>query len=263
MICNRIDEFSIKHIDGQLEAATRCEFEKHMIRCRKCQIKYNEIRNNYDTSLMVNGEVYLTTSVMKQIYSMGRPYKRLRFVPILTGFAEIAAFVLILFLLPAAIRQHNNPRFTNIPNGNPPVTGIVNKTPEPKINGEGGIIITLKDKYPTDRWEDVIHDYDIISVVGELKGAGGDSISINGELLTNDSEIIPVGAFILIRNKKEATNTSNGKTFGSPFVIRAKGNPDIMLERLASKESIMQQLRTRGIYIAIENEDKSPEIDGK
>ncbi|ABR49025.1 protein of unknown function DUF881 [Alkaliphilus metalliredigens QYMF] len=60
----------------------------------------------------------------------------------------------------------------------------------------------------------VIHEADVLGIVNDLKIAGAEAISINGQILTSKSEIICTGPTITI----------NGYTYGQPFVIRAIGD---------------------------------------
>ena len=86
-----------------------------------------------------------------------------------------------------------------------------------------GIIITLKDnsniKVETlgvaeDPNKYIIHDEDILNVVNELKNAGAEAISVNGQRIVSSSSIVCIGNVIKV----------NGEKVGAPFVIKAIGN---------------------------------------
>lgn len=65
----------------------------------------------------------------------------------------------------------------------------------------------------------IVHDQDVVRILNDLKIAGAEAISINGQRYVTSSEIKCSGATITI----------NGKTYGQPFIIKAIGDP-IMLE---------------------------------
>lgn len=68
----------------------------------------------------------------------------------------------------------------------------------------------------------IIHDRDVISVINELKRAGAQAISINGERLLSTSEQVCAGPTIRINKKRYAT----------PYIINAIGDPDQLMEEL-------------------------------
>ncbi len=62
----------------------------------------------------------------------------------------------------------------------------------------------------------IIHDLDVLQVINELKNAGAEAISINGERITNTSAITCDGNVIII----------NGKKTNMPIQIFAIGLPE-------------------------------------
>ncbi len=86
-----------------------------------------------------------------------------------------------------------------------------------------GIIITMYDN-PEDRTigfdlnDDVIHDIDILNIINDLRIAGAEAISINGERVIATSEIKCAGPTIRI----------NGRSSATPFVIKAIGDPKLL-----------------------------------
>ncbi|MCT4584956.1 MAG: DUF881 domain-containing protein [Peptostreptococcaceae bacterium] len=107
-----------------------------------------------------------------------------------------------------------------------------------------GIIIKLKDSdIPIEQFsglnsEDivnslVIHDNDIIRCINELKIAGAEAISINGQRLISNSEIKCAGATI----------TVNNKTYGQPFVIRAIGDINLLSSAVLSTDSYFEYIK--------------------
>lgn len=67
--------------------------------------------------------------------------------------------------------------------------------------------------------DDVIHDVDILNILNDLKVAGAEAISINDERVLSMSEIKCGGPIIKI----------NGTSVGTPFVIKAIGDPKILM----------------------------------
>lgn len=61
----------------------------------------------------------------------------------------------------------------------------------------------------------IVHDLDLLLLLEELKAAGAEALSINGERYVSSTEISCGGHTVKI----------NGKTFARPFQIRAIGDP--------------------------------------
>lgn len=85
------------------------------------------------------------------------------------------------------------------------------------VKGEG-VIITLSDgETPSDtstRTDTLVHDSDVLTVVNELKAAGAEAISVNGQRIISTSAIRCVGPVIQVNYQKVA----------APFEIKAIGN---------------------------------------
>lgn len=87
-----------------------------------------------------------------------------------------------------------------------------------------GISIRMQDNSDTqivgfDIEDDVIHDVDILNILNDLKIAGAEAISINGERVISNSEIKCGGPIIRI----------NGKSLATPFIIEAIGDPKLLM----------------------------------
>ena len=83
-----------------------------------------------------------------------------------------------------------------------------------------GVIVRLKDgsrdiEFGETANDIIVHDKDVLELVNDLKSAGAEAISINGERVITISEIKCAGPTITI----------NKSTYGQPFVIKAIGNP--------------------------------------
>ncbi|MDW7671285.1 MAG: DUF881 domain-containing protein [Bacillota bacterium] len=64
----------------------------------------------------------------------------------------------------------------------------------------------------------IVHDADVLKIMNDLKTAGAEALSINGQRVLSTSEIQCAGATITI----------NQFTYAQPFVIKAIGNPDLL-----------------------------------
>jgi uncharacterized protein YlxW (UPF0749 family) len=64
----------------------------------------------------------------------------------------------------------------------------------------------------------IVHDTDVLTIINDLKIAGAEALSINGQRYLSTSEIQCAGATITI----------NQYTYAQPFVIKAIGNPDML-----------------------------------
>ncbi len=85
----------------------------------------------------------------------------------------------------------------------------------------------------------IVHDEDILKVVNELKAAGAEAISINGERLVASSEVFCSGPTIRV----------NRKLLAAPFVIEAIGDPEHMVNSLKIKGGILETLQFYGLQV--------------
>lgn len=74
----------------------------------------------------------------------------------------------------------------------------------------------------------IIHDSDIKKILNELKKAGAQAISINGERIVNTSEQVCAGPTILI----------NKNRYPVPYVINVIGDPDLLYEAVSGSEAL-------------------------
>ena len=88
----------------------------------------------------------------------------------------------------------------------------------------------------------VIHDSDILSVINELRAAGCEAVSINGQRIVANSEIRCVGPVIQI----------NGIRLTAPFKISAIGSPELLASSLKLRGGIVDQLLQANIDVNIE-----------
>ena len=93
-----------------------------------------------------------------------------------------------------------------------------------EITGEG-IVLTVRDNDAARNKEmeinvskALVHDEDLRQLVNELKNAGAEAISINGQRIVSSTSIICSGAIVKV----------NGVKLNSPFEISAIGNPSTL-----------------------------------
>lgn len=102
---------------------------------------------------------------------------------------------------------------------------VSNKSVSGHLDLEGpGITIKMYDN-PEDEVigedvnQDVIHDVDVLNILNDLRVAGAEAISINGERVISSSELKCRGPVIGI----------NGVSIGTPFIISAIGDPKLLM----------------------------------
>jgi len=111
------------------------------------------------------------------------------------------------------------------------------------VRGEG-VVITLKDSTDTEMSAEagLVHDTDLTAVVTELKAAGAEAISINGQRIIATTAIRCVGPTIQVNSVKVA----------SPFYIKAIGNSKYLESALNIKSGVVDSLKAYGIQVEIE-----------
>lgn len=85
----------------------------------------------------------------------------------------------------------------------------------------------------------LVHDKDILKIVNELKNAGAEAISINGQRVILTTSIICGGNIINV----------NGERIGSPFEIKAIGSPEA-LANLSRPGGWLSILKDRGVKVS-------------
>lgn len=113
-----------------------------------------------------------------------------------------------------------------------------------------GITVTLSDSTAaqtqgTDENAFVVHDTDLLRVINELRAAGAEALSLNGERIIATSEIRCAGPVVSINNRR----------YNIPFVIQAIGDPDTMEAALKMRGGVIDELVTFQIEVAIEKHE--------
>ena len=112
-----------------------------------------------------------------------------------------------------------------------------------------GVAVILEDSSQSnvtgDEADYLIHDNDLLSVVNELRSAGAEAISLNGERLLANSEIRCTGAVV----------TVNGRRYAAPYVIFAIGDPDTLYSALTMRNGVVDVLSQWGITVKVTMND--------
>lgn len=118
------------------------------------------------------------------------------------------------------------------------------------LEGEG-IIIEMDDSLrETKAGEDqnlyVVHDDDILRVINELKAAGAEAISINGQRLTAMSEIRCAGPTLSVNNVRSS----------APYEISAIGEKKTLENAIKMRGGVEETLKAWGIRLEVKISDK-------
>lgn len=97
----------------------------------------------------------------------------------------------------------------------------------------------------------LIHDQDVLMLINDLKVAGAEAISVNGQRVLPTTEIKCTGATIMI----------NDITFGQPFIIKAIGEP-VELEAAILAPSTYGSILRDLYHLQIKVEQKEVRISG-
>lgn len=127
------------------------------------------------------------------------------------------------------------------------------------VEGEG-IKITLNDAdafsfYEYDVMYKVVHDYDIIQIINDLRNAGAEAISVNGVRVITNTYSYCGGSNIDL----------GGVKIVAPFYINAVGNKKVLKNYLILNDTHYKELIGRGIRTDIQVVDnvKIPAYTGK
>jgi uncharacterized protein YlxW (UPF0749 family) len=101
-----------------------------------------------------------------------------------------------------------------------------------------GVTIELNDaaEATSDQFSDfIVHDSYLVKVVNELRCAGAQAISINGERILGTTEQVCAGTTIRINNNR----------YPVPYMIQAIGNPDILYNGLINSKVVADMMNTK------------------
>lgn len=119
-----------------------------------------------------------------------------------------------------------------------------------------GLIVTLKDSMkkipeadPLGPTAYIIHDLDIRDVTNELRAAGAEAVSVNGQRLISTSAIRCAGPVILVNDVDIAT----------PYIIKAIGDPKTLESALRMRGGFVERLPDPKMIDIVQQQDVSVE----
>lgn len=87
----------------------------------------------------------------------------------------------------------------------------------------------------------LVHDYDVLQVVNELRAAKADAISVNKTRITGYTPIRCVGPVIYV----------NWEPAAAPFVIDAIGDPQVLSSAMKMPGGILENLKNQGLGVKV------------
>lgn len=113
-----------------------------------------------------------------------------------------------------------------------------------------GVVVTIDDSKIKSKAGDnqnlyIIHDDDLLRVINELRAAGAEVISINGQRLIATSEIRCAGPTLSVNNVRSAP----------PYEIRAIGDAATMENALKMRGGVVETLSVWGIQLEIQRSE--------
>lgn len=117
------------------------------------------------------------------------------------------------------------------------------------VDGQG-IVVTIDDSKKASRASDdpnlyLVHDEDLLKVVNELRAAGAEAISINGQRLTALSEIRCAGPTLSVNNTRSAP----------PYEIKAVGDAASLENAIKMRGGVADALQVWGIVVDVKKSD--------
>lgn len=91
----------------------------------------------------------------------------------------------------------------------------------------------------------LVHDYDVLQVVNELRAAKADAIAVNKTRITGYTPIRCVGPVIYV----------NWEPAAAPFVIQAIGDPQVLSSAMKMPGGILENLSNQGLGVKVWSSD--------
>lgn len=159
------------------------------------------------------------------------------------------------FLLTLEIRQEQDSEIAvqseeNLPPSEKFIVGLKMQAGLLPLEGQG-VIVTMDDSTSKVRADEnpnlyVIHDDDILRVINELRAAGAEAISINGQRLIATSEIRCAGPTLSVNNVRSAP----------PYEISAIGDKNSLEKSIRMRGGVEETLKVWGIRLKVESSDE-------
>lgn len=113
-----------------------------------------------------------------------------------------------------------------------------------------GVTVVMQDSTATnvtgEEADYLIHDSDILSVINELRSAGAEAISLNGERILSTTEIRCTGAVV----------TVNGRRYAAPYVVMALGDSQTLYSALTMRSGVVDVLSQWKIDVKVSMNEK-------
>ena len=117
------------------------------------------------------------------------------------------------------------------------------------VEGPGVMVVmsdSTEENTTGDEADYLIHDSDLLSVINELRDAGAQAISFNGERILATSEVRCAGSVVMV----------NGKRFAAPFILYAIGDPTTMYNALTMRNGVVDVLSQWKINVTVTMSDQ-------
>lgn len=112
-----------------------------------------------------------------------------------------------------------------------------------------GVMVAMRDSTATnvtgDEQNYLIHDSDLLTVINDLRDAGAEAISLNGERLLATSEVRCAGAVVIV----------NGRRYAAPYVINAIGDSATLYNALTMRNGVVDVLGQWKIEVKVTPSD--------
>lgn len=113
-----------------------------------------------------------------------------------------------------------------------------------------GVMVSMRDSSAPnvtgDEQNYIIHDSDILTVINDLRDAGAEAISLNGERLLATSEVRCAGAVVIV----------NGRRYAAPYVINAIGDSATLYNALTMRNGVVDVLGQWKIEVKVTPSEK-------
>lgn len=107
-----------------------------------------------------------------------------------------------------------------------------------------GVVVTVRQPARTDGGLFAVHQEDLLSLVNELRAAGAQALSLNGQRLLATTAIRQAGSAFAV----------NHALVGPPFVLVAVGPPQTMIQALQLPGGVVDTLTAVGIHVQVRAE---------
>ena len=117
------------------------------------------------------------------------------------------------------------------------------------VEGPGVMVVMSDSKAENttgDEADYLIHDSDLLTMLNELRDAGAEALSLNGQRVVATSEVRCAGSVVLI----------NGQRVSAPFVIYAIGDPTTLYNALTMRNGVVDVLSQWKINVSVTMSDK-------